>query len=534
MSDPQPADAPATPADTVTPEHRPPPGATTSMRWAPPGRVTQGQDPLQVTATAGWTVLRREESPAAEVFSVAYTLDGADPGTRPVTFVFNGGPGASSAFLHVGALGPRRIDLPADGALPAMPVRLVDNDACWLPWTDLVFVDPVGTGFSRPVPPSPDRTSDRSADRPTNRPPANTESTTGPPGPPVADDPGYYSFASDLAALREFVSRWLSANGRWASPVWLAGESYGGYRIGRLARSLPVEEGVGLAGVVLISPAMELAPLTMTDYSVEGFLDVVPTMAAAALHHGRIRGVEEGTAADQVMTNAAEFAASDYVAFLAQGAAMDPERRQAVLTRLADLTGLDPDLVQRLHGRVPIERFARELLRDAQQVVGLYDATQTVVDPYPDREPYGGAEHTLDGMTAAFTMGVNQVVRGQIGVTTDRRYHLISMAVNTAWRADTDSHALESPGGATDDLRYGLAVNPHLQVLVVHGRHDLVTPLHTSTRLVNQMRLDPSAVDRVRLRAYDGGHMFYTLAGSRDAFTADVAALYAAVATPAT
>ena len=239
-----------------------------------------------------------------------------------------------------------------------------------------------------------------------------------------AEEPGYYSFASDLAALREFVSRWLSANGRWASPVWLAGESYGGYRIGRLARSLPVDEGVGLTGVVLISPAMELAPLTMTDYSVEGFVDLVPTMAAAALHHGRIRGVDDQTTVEEVMAVAAAFASTDYVTFLAQGAAMDPARRTEVLARLADLTGLDPVLVDRLHGRIPIERFARELLRDTQQVIGLYDATQTMVDPFPDREPFGGAEHTLDGMTAAFTMGVNQVIRGEIGVRTDRRYHL--------------------------------------------------------------------------------------------------------------
>ena len=498
-----PADKPSadTPrADAVTPEHRPPAGASAAMTWAP-----DGHEALDVTATAGWTVLRREESPAAEVFAVAYTLDGADPGERPVTFVFNGGPGASSAFLHVGAIGPRRIVVPEDGSLPAMPVRLTDNDASWLPWTDLVFVDPVGTGFSRPVPAKDGE--------------ENGKDTK-------AGDPGYYSFASDLAALREFTSRWLSANGRWASPVWLAGESYGGYRIGRLARSLPVDEGVGLSGVVLISPAMELAPLTMTDYSVEGFVDVVPTMAAAALHHGRIRGVDDAAGVEEVMAAATSFAATDYVTFLAQGAAMAPERRAAVLSRLADLTGLDPALVERLHGRIPIDRFVRELLRDEQQVLGLYDATQTVVDPFPDREPFGGAEHTLHGMTAAFTMGANQVIRGEIGVATERQYHLLSMAVNKAWRADEDAHALESPGGATDDLRYGLAVNPHLQVLVVHGRHDLVTALHTSQRLVNQMRLDPTAAGRVRLRAYDGGHMFYTLGHSRSAFTADVAELY--------
>jgi carboxypeptidase C (cathepsin A) len=242
------------------------------MTWSPPE-----QDALAFTATAGWTVLRREESPAAEVFAVSYTVDDADA-DRPVTFVFNGGPGASSAFLHVGALGPRRVAMPADGSLPRMPIRLVDNEASWLPLTDLVFIDPVGTGFSRRIPPE-GKAQDEAKD-------------------------GYWSYERDLAALREFIGRWLSANQRWSSPVFIAGESYGGYRVARLAHSLQREEGVGLAGAVLISPAIEITPLSATDYATDAFIDTVATMAAGAHHHGRCRAAEAGASTAEVMADA--------------------------------------------------------------------------------------------------------------------------------------------------------------------------------------------------------------------------------------
>lgn len=478
----------------VTPPWTPPAGTTTIVEWAPEGR-----EPLTVVARTGWTVLRHEESPAAEVFAVSWVVEDA-PRDRPVTFVFNGGPGAAAAYLHVGAVGPRRVDLPSDGSLARMPVRLVDNDASWLPVTDLVFVDPVGTGFSRAIPKD-----------------ARPESGDG-------DAPGYHSFERDLAAMREFIGRWLSTNGRWASPVLLAGESYGGYRVGRLARSLQEDEGVGLAGVVLVSPAIELAPLTATDYSLAAYLDVVPSMAAGALHHGRCRAPEAPDGVEAVMAAARDFATGDLVTVLARGAAAADDDRRRAHERLADLLGLDVAVVDRTHGRVTMATWVREVLRDERRVAGLYDARVTTVDPFPDRDPFAGSDPTLSGIAPAFTMGINQLLRGELGVDTDRRYELLSMEVNTGWSPDDGSHALAAPPGAADDLRYGMAANPHMRALVVHGRHDLVTPLASSARLVDLMRLDPGAAARLEVRAYDGGHMFYTDATSRARFTADVEA----------
>lgn len=486
-------------AKPVTPPWTPPAAATTTMTWAP-----AGHDPLELAVTADWTVLRRDESPSAEMFAVAYVLPEQEPADRPVTFVFNGGPGASSAFLHVGTVGPRRVALPDDGSLPRMPIRLVDNAESWVPFTDVVFIDPVGTGLSRPIPPADPAKADPKA-------------------------PTYWTYEQDLASIREFINRWLSRNGRWGSPVYIAGESYGGYRVARLARSLPADEGVGLAGAVLISPAIELGGLTYTDYALDAYLDSVPTMAVGAWHHGK-RRVDDGRKgprdADEVMAEAAEFATGDYANVLVRGEAAGSEEAARVWDRLADIIGLDRALVHRLHGRVLMDRWARELLAEEGRVVGWYDVTQTAVDPFPDRPTYEGSEPTLFGPNPAFTMGVNQLVRTEIGVDTERRYDLLSFPVNTKWSTDEGHHAFQGPPGAADDLRNGLTLDPHLRVLIVHGRHDLVTPARSSERLVDLMRLTPETAARVAMRRYDGGHMFYALADSRRAFTTDVADFY--------
>ncbi|HEY4408637.1 MAG TPA: peptidase S10 [Acidimicrobiia bacterium] len=493
---------------TAKTDHQAPPGADTEGRWPGPA------GPVDYTANAHWTVLRRKEKPAAEMFSVSYLATGAGP-ERPVTFLFNGGPGASSAFLHLGAVGPRRVAFPADGSLPVMPPRLVDNEASWLAFSDLVFVDPIGTGFSRIVePPEGKNGADKKegADKP-------------------ADPKEYFAQLRDLESLCEFAGRWLSRHDRWGSPVFVAGESYGGYRVGRLVRMLQEDAGIGLNGAVLISPALEIAGLFGNDYDIGGWVDRVPTMAAAALHHGRSRATAAGAAGglDAVLAEAEDFASGDYARFLARGAAMPADERGAVLERLSDLTGLPADVVVRCEGRVPVDVFARELLRDERRVVGLYDTTITAPDPFPDRPPGSGPDPTLSGITPAYTMAVNRLLRGELGVDTDREYTLLSHEVNLAWRNDADHHVFEaSIPGATDDFRYGLALNPHLRAFVTHGRHDLVTPFYTSDRLRNLMRLDPATAGRLTVRHFHGGHMFYAWEASRTDFTAAIADFVAA------
>jgi carboxypeptidase C (cathepsin A) len=484
---------------TTQQEHEPPRGAATTGSW----------HDLDYTATAKWLVLRKKEKPSAEIFSISYVADGADL-DRPVTFVFNGGPGASSAFLHVGAAGPRRVDFPDDGTLPPMPPRLVQNDESWLAFTDLVFVDPVGTGFSRIV----DKDGEPKKEEGGKKGDEN-------------DPKEYFGYKRDLESLGEFMSRWLSSNGRWGSPIFIAGESYGGYRVGRLVRLLQEDAGIGLNGAILISPALEIGGLNPDDYAVVAWVDLLPTMAAAAAHHGRSRVFDAGTPVEEVQRAAEEFATSDYAQFLARGASMPPDERDRVLERLADFLGLPVELVSRAEGRIQPRAFTRELLRDERKVLGAYDATITTTDPFPDRDSFEGPDHTLSGISAAYTGAVNRILRSEIGVETDREYTLLSLEVNTDWKNDAPVHFFLPPQGATDDFRYGMALNPHLKAFVTHGRFDLVTPYYASDRLRNLMRLDPAMAGRITVRHFGGGHMFYAWAESRRAFTEAIAAFVA-------
>jgi carboxypeptidase C (cathepsin A) len=425
-----------------------------------------------------------------------------------VTFIFNGGPGASSAYLHVGAVGPRRVAFPADGTLPTMPPKLVDNTESWLAFTDLVLVDPVGTGFSRVIEPDKKEKKDDGG--------GNDKKGD------ATDPKEYFGYKRDLESLCEFMGRWLSANNRWGSPVFIAGESYGGYRVARLVRMLQETAGIGLNGAILISPALEFSTLVSSDYDVLGWVDALPTMAAAAAHHGRSRVFAAGTDLEEVLREAETFATGDYTAFLTRGASMPAADRERTLNRLADLVGLPADLVARAEGRITITVFTRELLRDERKVLGLYDATITATDPFPDREPFGGPDPTLAGISPAYTMAINRQLRSEIGVETDREYTLLSYEVNAEWTDDARQHFFVPPVGATDDFRYGMALNPHMKAFITHGRFDLVTPYYASDRLRNLMRLDPVMAGRLTVRHFGGGHMFYAWEASRRDFTAAI------------
>jgi carboxypeptidase C (cathepsin A) len=486
--------------------HQPPVGATTTATWTADGVS------IDYDASGEWIVLRKKEKPAAEIFSVSYIAHG--DGGRPLTFVFNGGPGASSAFLQMGAVGPVRVAFPPDGTLPQMPPRLVPNEESWLAFADLVFVDPVGTGFSRVIDgDGEDRKKDENGDR--------------------GEDNEYFRYKRDLESLCEFMGRWLSAHGRWGSPVFIAGESYGGYRVGRLVRMLQESTGIGLSGAVLISPALELASLFPTDYDVLGWIDLLPSMAIAAVYHGRSRAFTADAAPEDVLREAESFATSDYVALLTRGASMPASERDRILGRLGDLIGLPAEIVARAEGRITVGVFTRELLRDERKVIGMYDATITTTDPFPDREAFAGPDPTLAGISPAYTTAINRQLRSEIGVDTDREYTLLSYEVNESWRNDVPEPSLAPPPGATDDFRYGMSLNPHMRAFITHGRHDLVTPYYASDRLRNLMRLDPEMARRLTVRHFGGGHMFYAWEESRREFAAAIAAFFAdAAASP--
>ena len=475
-----------------------PDGARTPATWV------GAAGPVEHVVDARWIPLRDErERVVADVFTVAYLAEGG--GTdRPVTFVFNGGPGASSAYLHVGALGPRRVSFDDAGQPLAPPSGLVDNAESWLAFTDLVFVDPVGTGWSRAATPAGKADDD------------------------APDPKAFFGVQKDLDSLVEVMSRWLSTEGRWTSPLFVAGESYGGYRAAKLAR-LCNERGLGLNGAVLISPALEFALLDASDYDVLPWIDVVPTMAISAHHHGRSRvfGVDVDVDVEVVRAEAEAFATGPLATLLIRGASTPAAERAEVLDRLADLLGLDPAFVERREGRIGMTQFARELLADEGRVVGIYDTTVTGLDPFPDRDGMAWPDPTLSGIERVFAGGINSLLRHELDVATDRDYRLLSMEVNRQWRIDIERHALEHQVGAADDLRYGMALNPHMRVYLTHGLHDLVTPYFSSERIRNLLRLDPVTASALTTTRFAGGHMFYARAASRVAFRDSIERFYA-------
>lgn len=483
---------------------------------APPAHVTAHTIDLNGVSVAyraecGWLVLRKKEKPDAEMFYSFYEVEESEPANRPITFVFNGGPGAASAYLHVGALGPRRVTFSPTGTPEPPPVSLVDNDDTWMRFSDLVFIDPIGTGFSRPIPRDNDAGGDGGKKSGSDDEEPSRE---------------YWKITRDLESLCEFITSFLSRHHRWDSPVFIAGESYGGFRVAKLCRMLQESYGVGLNGAILISPAIEFSLLDSSDYDVLAWIDRVPSMAAAARYHGRHVRVTKDSAETDVRTAAEEFATGELLTALVRGSSQDSRVRSRTLRRLAAQTGLPAEVVSKAGGRVSAQLFARELLRDQGRICGLYDATITAPDPFPARPQYEGPDPTLRSIERVFASGINAHLRRTLQVDTERRYHLLSMEVNRGWQVDIERHALESQIGAADDLRYGMSLNTSMKVRISHGIYDLVTPYFASNRIANLMALGEELRGNLSLLHYNGGHMFYAWDDSRAAFTRDVAGFY--------
>lgn len=473
--------------ETVT-EHKAPTGSSKTISWKS----------LKVKADANWIVLRKKEKPAAEIFYTSYRVAGKKK--RPLTFVFNGGPGAASAFLHLGAMGPERVYFESNGEIAPPPVKLVTNNESWIDFTDLVFIDPVGTGFSRILVPE-----------------AKLEGDKKDAGKAV-DEKEYYQLSKDLDSICEFIERYLSENQAWDAPIYIAGESYGGYRTAKLARRLQAVTGVELSGAVIISPAMEWWMLSDGDYQVLRSVDNFCSMALAAVHHGRSRIFKKGAVIEKIRLQIEAFATRELAHALLVGTAHDEHELSAVFQKTADYLGLPYETVQVAEGRIPFWRFCRELLKDEKKVLGFYDASITAHDPFPDRETHQAPDPTLVSDHRTFTTAINHMLRTKIGIKTDRRYELLNEEVNRTWKRDEQVHVFDTEVGATDDLRYAMSMNPFMKVLFTHGYYDLVTPYFTSERIVNQMKLPSELKKNLEIQHFVGGHMFYTWDHSRKAF----------------
>lgn len=495
------ADAKPDPAPSSKP-YSPPTGVETTLPW--------GTGKGRVKVHADWLLVREHGMPVAEVFYTSYQAPGRN---RPVTFCFNGGPGAASAFLHVGAVGPQRLAFSSSGQTLPPPTKLLDNAETWLKFTDLVFVDPVGTGLSRTVAES--KLEQKGADTDSEKTSKHAAEL------PSAKKP-FYKLKRDIDVLAEFVSQWLSRFNRWECAVSIAGESYGGFRVGKLLRALP-ERGVALSGAIMISPAIDFLALGGSDYDLWPWVNTLPTMALTAAHHKRSRGKFAGLKQEELRERAEAFAEGPFAAMLIRGDRTPAKERESVLRDFADITGLSRELAERHNGRVGFEVYVRELLRDQGLVCGLYDTTVTGPNVFPDRDGSPSPDPTLAGIMAVYTAGINALLRGRYGLTTDREYLLLGWEVNDWWQDDSGAGYYERHLDCADDMRYGMAMNPNVRLMICHGWHDLITTYFSSRRAVSLLRLPESLRRQVSFSNYQGGHMFYAWDRSRKSLTKDAA-----------
>ncbi len=467
------ADARPDLSQTVPPHPLPPPSVTHHVVNLPGGA-------LRIKATVGAVRLSDAQSgaPIADIAVTAFEREGAGkPAERPLTVAINGGPGASSAWLDLGAIGPWRLPVRTDDISPSALPQPVDNADTWLDFTDLLFIDPLGTGYSRAL--------------------------------GKGDDAGkaFWSIDGDISSLSTVVRKWLVANDRLASPKFIVGESYGGFRAPKLARRLEDSDGIGIDGLIMLSPVLDFGwfhssgnPLT--------YATQLPSLVAAA------KGVK-GPDPRRDLAAVESYASGPYLVDLYRG-----RRDAAAVARMsatvAGLTGLDPKFVQRLGGRVDASVLTREKNRDAGRIASSYDGTVTGYDPAPFAATSRHEDPILDGLKAPFAIAMADLTAHRLNWPVQARYEILNTEVNSRWDWDGNRRTAE----ATGDLATLLSLDPHFRALVMHGVSDQVTPYFASKMLIDQIPAygDPS---RLRLAVYGGGHMPYLDDASRAAMHED-------------
>jgi carboxypeptidase C (cathepsin A) len=456
-------------------QHRLPPDSTTKHTLALPDRT------LSFTAVAGSIRLFDDKGePQADIAYTSYQLDGADRGPRPVTFLFNGGPGASSAWLQLGDAGPWRLSIAGDGAVASATPDLITNAETWLDFTDLVFIDPVGTGYSRFV--------------------ATGEDVRR----------RIWSVDGDVDAISVVIRRWLEKNDRLLSPKYVTGESYGGIRGPKVVHNLQTKQGVGVRGLILVSPVLDFR-----DWSGSSLLQHVgrlPTMAAVARE-------AKGPVTHKDLADVERYARGEFLSDLVKGQA-DAEATNRMADKVAALTGIDAAVTRRLAGRLSVGEFRREFDRKNGKVTGRYDASVMGFDPYPDSNYGQFGDPSGDALVAPLTSAAVDLTTRKLNWRPDGSYHLLNEAVSNAWNFGRG----RSPAESVSDLRQSLALDPKMKLLVGHGLFDLATP-YFATRIALDQLPAYASPDRVKFAVYAGGHMFYSREGARKEFRGEVQAL---------
>jgi carboxypeptidase C (cathepsin A) len=458
-------------------------------KFVRPHRMKLGGAEMSYTTTAEEIILKDGEGKStARFFTIAYTKDGVtNPETRPVTFVFNGGPGSASIWLHFGLVGPKLIDIPSDAQDPgAPPYKLRDNPATIFRATDLVFIDPVGTGYSR---------------------------ATG-----EKKDEDFWGYEEDADSVAEFIRTFITQHNRWNSPKYILGESYGGIRTSLLIPRLQGELGVGINGAILISPALNMATLPfIVEGNDQSYATTLPALAATAFYHHRLP--DQWKDLDTLLREVEQFAGSEYLLALFRGDRLDKAEKERIAEKLHRYTGLSKEYLVRSDLRVTAFRFAKELLRDQGKTIGLLDGryTQNEIDNISDQsnnDPFNAKTGPV------YVSSFQSYLRNELGVDFEKRYVGTNGKANGKWKRPTNGrNAFAGFVDVTSALAQGTKDNEALRVFAAGGYNDLVTSYFALKYMLEHSGID---AERLTIHDYPGGHMMYLHRPSADALSNDI------------
>jgi carboxypeptidase C (cathepsin A) len=443
-------------------------------------QITLGGRELQYTVTAGTIVLKEEtsdrekevegEKPKAQVFFTAYTLDGVtDKSSRPITFSFNGGPGSSSVWLHLGLLGPRRVEMGDAGSLLPPPYHLVDNEYSLLDMTDLVFIDPVSTGYSRPVE-----------------------------GQKAKE---FHGFKKDIESVGDFIRLYATRYRRWTSPKFLAGESYGTTRAAGLSGYLQERHGLYLNGIILVSAILDFGTADFFPGHDLPYILFLPTYAATAWYHGKINRRKPLAS---LLKEVEKFALGEYTLALLKGTALTREERSQIIAKLSGFTSLSEDYIDRTDLRINIFRFCKELLREERRTVGRLDSRFTGIDrdsagEFPEEDP------SMSAIMGPYTAALYDYLRGELKYESDLPYEILTPKVSPWSYAEFENRFVN----VAETLRKAISNHQALKVHIANGYFDLATPYLATRYTFDHMGLEKGLRDNISMSYYEAGHMMY-------------------------
>lgn len=464
------------------PKEVPSPTVTRSQVTLPDGRV------LQYKAEAGALQLENEqEEPQASVFYVAYEVEPEAGKERPVMFCFNGGPGSSAVWLHLGLLGPRRVDLPGDGtAAPRPPYRVVENAETVLAACDLVFVDPVSTGYSR-------ATEEKEAKE-------------------------FHGYRKDVESVSEFIRRWVTEKARWGSPKYLIGESYGAIRVTGVAEQLQSRFGMYLNGVVLLSGLLDFATLREASGNDLPYVVFLPSYAAVAHYFGKLDGDLQKLDREQVVGLARGFALGPYASALLKGGRLSAPERQEIAKQVARFTGLEEEVVERCRLRVNPALYRKQLFWKEREIIGRFDARVRAPDPVPSLS-WTQEDPSLDLVLGAYAGALKDYLHDQLQYESKLTYEVLSPRVQP-WSYEPFENRYVN---VAEPLEEAMRQNTHLRVFILCGYEDLATPFGGVEHSVAQLVLPEPRKAGIRFAYYTGGHMMYHVPESRKQVSRDLA-----------